>query len=256
MPHWQHDEGFWIDLQAVLFDDARLAGTREEIDGILSLTGILPPATVLDLACGLGRHSLELARRGYRVTGVDECTAYLEQAEQGSEEEGLHVEWVEADMHLYTPSDPADLILCLYSSIGYRSEADDRQLMATAYSALRPDGALVIELMSQETFVEGIVTKDSFREGDTFIDRRIFWDGAGLVRMDWEVRPPDERVRRYPTEFRLYNREELVTMLRETGFGDIDSFGSLHGSHFSGDSEMLVLLARKPRKGARCSRSC
>ncbi len=251
MPHWQHDEDFWIDLQGVLFDDARLAGTPEEIDGILSLTGVLPPATVLDMACGLGRHSLELARRGYRVTGVDECSAYLEQAEQGSEEEGLDVEWVEADMHLYSPSDPADLVLCLYSSIGYRSEADDRQLLATAYLALRPDGALVIELMSQEIFEEGIVTKDSFREGDTFIDRRIFWDGAGLVRMDWEVRPPDEAVRRYPTEFRLYNRAELVAMLEDAGFTNIESFGSLDGERFTEESEMLVLVARKPRKGVR-----
>lgn len=251
MAHWQNDETFWTDLQGVLFDDARLAGTAGEIDGILSLTGTLPPATVLDLACGLGRHSLEFARRGYRVTGIDECSAYLEEAEQQAEKEGLEVEWVPADMHLYAPANPADLVLCMYSSIGYRSEADDRRLFANAFQALRPDGALVIELMTQEIFEEGIVTEDTFREGETFIRRRIFWDGAALVRMDWEVHHPGEPPRHYPTSFRLYNRDELAAVLQETGFVDVRAFGDLDGSAFDEESSLLVLIARKPRKGVR-----
>ncbi len=248
MTHWRDDETFWTDLQGVLFDDARLAGTPEEIDGILSLTGILPPATVLDLACGLGRHSLELARRGYRVTGVDNCLFYLEQAAQRSDEEGLQIEWIPADMHRYSPTSDADLVVCLYSSIGYHSKAQDRRLLDTAFGALRPDGALVIELMSQETLEEGFVTMDSFDDDGTFIDRQIRWDGGGLVQMDWEVRPAEGPVRRYPTEFRLYSCPELVDMLNEAGFVHVRPFGGLDGSTFGEDSEILVLVARKPSK--------
>jgi len=53
---------------------------------------------VLELACGPGRHALEFARRGYRVTGVDRTARYLETAREKAGEEGLDVEWVEADM--------------------------------------------------------------------------------------------------------------------------------------------------------------
>jgi SAM-dependent methyltransferase len=246
MAHWQTDDQFWIDLQEVLFDDQRLAGTPAEIDGLLSLTGVMPPARVLDLGCGPGRHSLEMARRGYHVTGVDACHHYITQAAATSEDEGLEVEWVEGDMHSFVSSSLVDLALSLYSSMGYHTDEDDRQLIAGAFHALLPGGVFVLDLMSQETFEEGIVTEDSFQVGEKYLHRRIEWDGASRVMMDWEVTAPDHPPRFYPTEFRLYNRPELEAMLMAAGFVDIVAFGNLVGAPFDEDAEHLVLVARKP----------
>jgi len=75
---WYEDDALWEDLLAVLFPERRVGATAGEVAGVLALAGLAPspsPATdraaVLDLACGIGRRSLELARRGFRVTGVD-----------------------------------------------------------------------------------------------------------------------------------------------------------------------------------------
>ncbi len=245
---WHLDDEFWLALQGVLFDDQRVAGTRREIDGILAQTGVLPPATVLDLGCGPGRHSLELSRRGYDVIGVDGCAAYLEQAEEAADAEGLLVDWVEVDMHQYDADRPVDLALCLYSSFGYQTEAHDRELLARTFRSLRPGGSMVLELMTQELFQEGIVSVDSFQEEDLFIRRKIHWNGADLVRMNWEVHTPDGAVKNYPTQFRLYNAPELVAMLQGVGFTPVDLRGDLQGAPFDVEAELLVLVAHKPRR--------
>jgi SAM-dependent methyltransferase len=245
---WHLDDEFWLALQGVIFDDQRIAGTRREVDGILAQTGVLPPATILDLGCGPGRHCLEFARRGYDVIGVDGCAAYLEQAEEAAEAEGLTVEWVEIDMHQFDADRPLDLALCLYSSFGYQTEAHDRALLSRTFRGLRPGGVFVMELMTQELFQEGIVSVDSFQEGELFIKRKIHWNGADLVRMNWEIHTPDGATRNYPTQFRLYNAPELVAMLQAAGFEPVDVRGDLLGAPFGEEAELLVLVAHKPRR--------
>ncbi len=246
MSHWQTDDQFWLDLQEVLFDDTRLVGTPAEVDGLLSLTGVMPPARVIDYGCGFGRHSLELARRGYNVTGIDACHYYIRQAEATSREEVLDVEWVEGDMHSFVCAEPADLALSLYSSIGYHTEQEDRQFITGVFKALLPGGLFILDLMSQEIFEEGIVSEDSFQVGERFILRRIEWDGASRVLMDWEVTSPDHPPRHYPTRIRLYSRSELEAILLAVGFVDIVAYGDLTGNPFDEDAEHLVLIARKP----------
>ena len=79
---WHEDDTFWETWGPVMFTDQRLADAVEQVENVISLLGIKPGAHVLDLGCGVGRHSLELARRGFQVTGVDRTQRYLEQASQ------------------------------------------------------------------------------------------------------------------------------------------------------------------------------
>lgn len=67
MTNWHDDDAFWTLMAPFMFDEARWAGTGAEIELITELTQMAPGTAVLDLGCGPGRHSLELARRGFRV---------------------------------------------------------------------------------------------------------------------------------------------------------------------------------------------
>ena len=80
MPEWFADPGFWDTMAGAMFDRARQEQTPEEVDGLVALLGLAPAAHVLDLCCGPGRHSLELARRGFSVPGVGLHAPYLERA--------------------------------------------------------------------------------------------------------------------------------------------------------------------------------
>src|SRR5437867_1164721 len=87
----------WEAFEPFMFHGRRLAGTPAEVDRVTALIGIEPPAAVLDMCCGPARHSLELARRGFKVTGVDRTSAYLARVRASADQEKLRVETVEAD---------------------------------------------------------------------------------------------------------------------------------------------------------------
>ncbi len=69
MTAWHEEDNFWETVP--MFDERHWEMAPEQVEGVLSLLDLEPGARLLDLPCGVGRHSLELARRGYRVTGVD-----------------------------------------------------------------------------------------------------------------------------------------------------------------------------------------
>ena len=70
-PNWYDDASFWSTFSPAMFEKKKWDIIPEEVDGILDYLRLSPPARILDLCCGPGRHSLELARRGFAVTGVD-----------------------------------------------------------------------------------------------------------------------------------------------------------------------------------------
>ncbi|MHC4730002.1 MAG: SAM-dependent methyltransferase, partial [Planctomycetota bacterium] len=125
MPEWFAAPRFWDTMAGVMFDRARWEQTPEEVDGLVALLGLAPGAHVLDLGCGPGRHSLELRRRGFSVTGVDLHAPYLEQARR----EDAEVEWVHGDMREFCREGVFDAAVNLYSSFGYfEDQEDDRRV--------------------------------------------------------------------------------------------------------------------------------
>src|SRR3972149_10022496 len=111
---------------------------ESEIEWILG--HVRPPAggRILDAPCGFGRHSLALARHGFRVTGVDLSETELDRARLRAQATGLTLELVRQDMRDMEFSGEFDLALNLFSSIGYFSHDEDRLLVARFWSALRP----------------------------------------------------------------------------------------------------------------------
>src|SRR5712664_2915980 len=89
----------WFGPGYLALYDAYLAErTPVEVDQLEALLRIHPPRGVLDLPCGQGRHSIELARRGYEVTGVDLSSFMLEVAKKRAAAAGVEVRWLEGDM--------------------------------------------------------------------------------------------------------------------------------------------------------------
>src|SRR6478672_2642787 len=88
-------EGEWLDEIALRIPEEQ---TAAQVDLVVEKLGLRDGSRVLDLGCGHGRIALALARRGWRVTGLDLSPRSLELAREAAATEGLDVEWVEADM--------------------------------------------------------------------------------------------------------------------------------------------------------------
>ena len=86
----------FFDSQAATYEENPFTkNTVAEVDFLLSLYPLKPGASILDIGCGTGRHSIELAKRGYQMTGLDLSEKMLEVAKTNARE--LKIEWVNAD---------------------------------------------------------------------------------------------------------------------------------------------------------------
>ena len=90
-------ERFFDEHASRYMDNVFVTNTLVEVDFLLEQLAIPPGGTILDIGCGTGRHSVELARRGYQVTGVDLSAGMLAKAEEAAEEAGVNVRWIRQD---------------------------------------------------------------------------------------------------------------------------------------------------------------
>src|SRR5438874_10808168 len=101
-----------------VYDEYLAERTPVEIDQLEALLQLRPPIRILDVPCGQGRHAIELARRGYDVTGVDPSPYLLDVAKARAETAGVEVRWLEGDMRRRVPGQTFDLVLNLFTSFG------------------------------------------------------------------------------------------------------------------------------------------
>jgi SAM-dependent methyltransferase len=247
MAEWYEDNDFWEHLLPLLEDDSRSGNPGQQVDQILQLLQLNRRADVLDLACGPGRHSIELARRGRSVTGLDRTSHYIEIARERAAAAELEVDFVEEDMRSFCRPEAYDAAICMLSSFGYFADPDDdRRVLANLYSSLRSGGRVVLDMAGKEVLARVYQDRDwyEFNDGsllleersvtaswDEMVGRWIFIDEAGKVE--------------YPSRLRLYSAAEMARELRAAGFTAIELYGGLDGSPYNNEAKRLVAIGRK-----------
>ncbi|MCA9913440.1 MAG: class I SAM-dependent methyltransferase [Anaerolineae bacterium] len=136
-------------------DEPFVTGTQAEVDFLIEHLSLSPDQRILDMGCGVGRHTLELARRGYHVTGVDLSDGMLEQGRQAAQAEGLsNVTFQQADATRFTTDTPFDRIYCVCEgSLGLIGTGGDPQehdlsVLRNLYNALKPGGKMLITVLN------------------------------------------------------------------------------------------------------------
>ena len=126
-------------------------GTANEVDFINQFCS---GDTLLDLGCGIGRHSIELAKIGYDVCGIDFSKKHIEYAKEQFDKYGdigIKCEFVCADIRSYIEENVYDNIICLYDVIGsFPDDNDNIEIIRTAYKHLKTNGIFVLSVMNME----------------------------------------------------------------------------------------------------------
>jgi ubiquinone/menaquinone biosynthesis C-methylase UbiE len=202
---------------------------------------------LLDVPCGFGRHSLPLARAGYRVTGVDRSATLLDEARRRAGG-ARRPKWVAADYRELPFADASfDAALNLYSSIGYLGDEEDTRALAEIGRVLRSGARLVVDLMHRDRLVRGFAEQDwrLLGEGRLLLEQRTFDAVAGVGQTTQTLIGSGGERESRSFSVRVYSATELAAMLTRAGFAEVRCYGDLGGSPFGVDTR-LVAVAVSP----------
>jgi SAM-dependent methyltransferase len=238
------DDAHWKEVPAVADAITRLANF--DFYGETSKPQIDPNPKVLDLCCGFGRISAELARRGFSVTGVDITESYLQTAKEEADHENLNIEYIKADAREFVRKDFFDLAVNMYISFGYfEKPEDDLLLVRNAYESLKSGGSFIIETLGKEIAVRDFVEREWFeRAGFMVLTEYESLDSWTLLKNRWILVKDGKKIERVFSQ-RLYSASELRSLLLEAGFSKVDIFGDWDESPYDRRAAKLIVIGRK-----------
>lgn len=240
-PDWWRN---WFGPAYLSLYDAYLSErTPVEVDQLEVLLDLKPPVRVLDLACGQGRHGIELARRGYHVTGVDLSTYLLDVAAARARAAHVSLRLVRGDMREPIRGARFDVALSLFTSFGYfADEADDRKVLRSVAGMLVPGGRLLIEVLNGQREREQFEPRQWFSVGKTAVMEERHLDSAGRrLVVQRTVSTPNARETDVHA-IRIYSGEEVDAALRDAGFAQVQLCGDWNGEPLTPESHRVLAV--------------
>lgn len=194
--------------------------------------------SILDLACGKGRHSIFLNSLGFHVTGLDLSKNSIKDAKK-KQSSSLHFN-VHDMRNLY--STQFEVVLNLFTSFGYfEKDSDNFKVIQTIKSSLKQKGIGVIDFMNSSHVIENLIPQNSYQaDGVTFKLKRSYSDG--FITKDIEVLDSGKTYQ-FQEKVRAYSLQDFETMLSNAGLHLLECFGNYKLEPFnSKTSKRLILI--------------
>jgi len=231
--------GLWLDAQ---LGARTLEETRAEAGFIERSLRLEPASRVLDVPCGGGRLSLELASRGYRVTGVDITPHFLKVARRKAAQAGISVVWKQADMRDLLWKREFNAAFCFWGSFGYFDDVGNARFLKAVSSSLRSGGSFLLETMVAETLLPRFQERGWTKFGDVLaLEERSLDHAEGRLVSNYTLIGKGV-VERKSISMRIYTYREVCSMFKEAGLHDLQSYGSLAAEPFKLGSRRLYLI--------------
>jgi cyclopropane fatty-acyl-phospholipid synthase-like methyltransferase len=218
--------------------------TAREVRFLADHLELQPEMCVLDVPCGNGRHAIELARQGVRMTGVDISAGFLEEARRNAPE----VEWVQSDMRNIPSSSRFDAAYCWGNSFGYFDHDNCQKFLNAVAAALKPGALFLLESGAvSESILPGLQPERRLQIGGLDFSSRNTYDAAD-GRMDITYTfTRGERREVKPIHQWVHSAAELRRMLARSGLEPLAQFGDLEGGLYALGSARFIALARRTR---------
>ncbi|MBM4037326.1 MAG: methyltransferase domain-containing protein [Planctomycetes bacterium] len=216
----------FFDAHAPVYDENVFTkNTVAEVEFLIEELGISPGASILDVGCGTGRHAIELARRGYAVTGLDLSAEMLARAAEAARSAGVRVEWVRADATSFSFPAKFDAALCLCEgAFGLLGQQDDPieqplAILRNIAHALKPGAKALFTVLNGAAMLRK-------HQNSHFAEGRF--DPLTMV-VSWEV-PPRAGLPPVPVRERGFLPTELILLFRVAGLTVLNLWGGTAGN--------------------------
>jgi D-alanine-D-alanine ligase len=223
--------------------------TKSEIDIVVKTLDLKPDDKILDLCCGQGRHSLELASRGFnQLTGVDRSNYLIRLARRRAKASLLKVNFKEGDARRFSlPEQSHDCVIMMGNSFGYfEREEDDIAVLSAVKRVLKSNGKLALDLTDGD-WMRGNYEPRSWEwiDKNQFVcrERSLSEDGQRLISREVVVHAERGVIADQFYAERLYSKEKICAVLQEEGFQNIEIHDEL--TALSTRDEDLGMMARR-----------
>lgn len=223
-----------------------LLGTDQEIEFILDVLNLPLGSAILDLHCGYGRHSIELAKRGFKVIGIDSTASFLEIARQKAAEMNVNASFEQCDMRELSYNQAFDAVINMFAAFGFYSDAENEQVLGRIYSALKSGGCFLIDLLNKDWMLKNNLTRYwRHPSGDYVLSYKVeLVDGRAVMRRELLNQLTGEKTK-FEFMLRVYSLAELTDMLRRQGFLIQAEYGAFDCRPYNSDEPRMIIMARK-----------
>ena len=192
----------------ILYKQRNYEEAERFLKNLITFLNINKNHTILDLACGKGRHSIFLNSLGYDVTGVDLSEQSIKKASQSSND---RLKFMIHDMR-YPIESNYDVILNMFTSFGYFNSIDDNfNVLKTIKNSLNKDGIGVIDFMNSNYIINHLVPQNNVEiDGIQFDIKRNFKDG--IITKIITVTDGDQTTK-YEERVRAFNQQDFFSMI-------------------------------------------
>jgi SAM-dependent methyltransferase len=244
---WFDDDSFWREFYPHMFTEPRMAASEELARKVIKLAK--PKGKdILDLCCGPGRYAVWLAKKRYRVTGVDRTKFLLTKARANVKKAGVKIEFVQKDMRDFVRPESFDLVLNIFTSFGYfENKNEDMLVLNNIYTSLRPGGTLVIDVMGKERLAKIFLptVTDVLPDGTIIVQKHKVVKDWTRIYNEWLLIKKG-KVRSFKFEHTIYSGQELRELLERAGFMGIKLYGNFKGDKYDNNAVRLIAVAKKP----------
>ena len=248
---WYNDPEYWEANRSFIWSEKRIEMSETAAAGIAKLLKMNPGDSILDLACGFGRHSLALSKQGYSVTGIDLNPDFIQEASEKAVELCLDSRFLCADMRDFIEPETFDNIVIMYNSFGYfQDPLDDKRVLENCFQSLKPGGKLLLNAVARERIIAYRSSRNS---------RNWYEENNGTIRLEettanddwtwsttrWIILKGSER-HEYSYGMRIYKTSEYCDLFTSSGFINLQTYGGISGKAYDEEKHHLILLAHKP----------
>lgn len=213
---------------------------RRQIAGIERMLELKHRARVLDLGCGAGSQTIELARRRFRVVGMDASSESFAPARQRAREENLSVHFVANDLRRIPYEGEFDAVINLRNPIGcFLNERDNERCLKAVSRSLRRGGKLIMDLLNREWLIRRLGTPTKAEAKETAFD-------LTTGRLDCrEFSARGGASDRQSSNLRVYSLTEIIRLISDAGLEFRQAWGSFDAKPYGVDTQRMIVIAEK-----------
>ncbi len=225
----------------------KMRKAKKELHILTSILNLQPGQHILDLCCGVGRHTIPLAKAGMHMIGLDASAKLLEIARRSAVVAGLEPEFCQGDMREIPYTNRFEVVLNLWNSFGYlEHDIEHLKVCHAVADALQKGGKFCLDILNRDWVVRNFQPGEEYREIGEVVEINHYQfnsaQGRDVINTTYIVNGVE---RKFTHSCRLYTLQEISMLLQQAGLTVVQAYGGYDLRPVSVEAKQLLIIAEK-----------